>query len=614
MFDPDENNSIFQLATDFINQTSEHLFLTGKAGTGKTTFLKYIRENTHKKTVVAAPTGVAAINAGGVTLHSLFQLPFEPFLPGSSPFSSKKTYFRFSKQKLDLLKQLELLIIDEVSMLRADTLDCIDATLKYIRKNSRPFGGLQVLYIGDLFQLPPVAKEDEWQLLKSYYSSTFFFQAKVVQQTKPVYLELKKVYRQDDPVFINLLNRIRNNIATSDDLLQLNRHYNPHFVPPEDEKYIILTTHNYKADTINNRKLAELKSELRKFSGEIKGEFPDYSLPTDKELQLKVGAQIMFLKNDTEEPRRFYNGKIATISRIVADQIYVYIPEINEDILVRKELWENNHYSLDKESGEIKEELIGSFSQYPLRLAWAITIHKSQGLTFEKAIIDIGASFAAGQTYVALSRCTSLEGIVLFSKINPNCILTDDYAIEFSQNEKEEEELQHLFHQGKRKFWAERLLMYFDWKPVYSLLRDMEKLLADKEGDEYLTAKNLLPVFKSRVRNLEDTTIRFQEQLTRIVRQESTENDISLLKERCRKALVYFYEQFISQVLGPLQSYIQAFSRTSKNRTFYKNIILIEEDMILFLENMKNVRYNNIPLAEDLELTIPKRKKLFGNH
>ncbi|MDR2087279.1 MAG: AAA family ATPase, partial [Dysgonamonadaceae bacterium] len=455
MITPDKNNRFFQLAEDFINQTSEHLFLTGKAGTGKTTFLKHISKYTHKKTIVTAPTGVAAVNAGGTTLHSLFQLPLEPYIPGASQ-TFKKNLFRFSKQKLEMLRQLELLIIDEVSMLRADTLDAIDDFLRYIRRNQyQPFGGVQVLYIGDMFQLPPVAQKDEWELLKTHYQSTFFFHAKVIEKTKPVYVELKKVYRQKDASFVNLLNRIRNNNTTPEDFQTLNERYNPYFNPPETENYIILTTHNYKADNINNRKLAELPAQEHLFSGETHGDFPDYSLPTDKQLRLKKGAQVMFLKNDTEEPRRYYNGKIATISRIDSDQIYVYIADTNTEILIKRETWENKRYYLDKESGEIKEELLGSFSQYPIRLAWAITIHKSQGLTFEKAIIDTGNSFAAGQTYVALSRCISLDGIVLFSKIHPNSILTDNYALEFSRSEKAEQELDKIFQAGKRKFWAE---------------------------------------------------------------------------------------------------------------------------------------------------------------
>jgi hypothetical protein len=611
MITPDENNSIFQLATDFVNQTSEHLFLTGKAGTGKTTFLKYIRSHTHKNAIVAAPTGVAAINAGGVTLHSLFQLPFEPYIPGYSGNTMKKNFFRFSKQKLDLLRQMELLIIDEVSMLRADILDSIDVSLRTIRHNHKPFGGVQVLYIGDMFQLPPVAKEEEWNLLKDYYQSTFFFHSHVIQQTKPIYLELKKIYRQGDPVFVDLLNRVRNNIITGEDITTLNSLYNRNFIPREEDNYIILTTHNYKADNINNGKLAALPGKERTFSGEVKGDFPDFALPTDLHLKLKPGAQVMFIRNDTEDPRRYYNGKIGTITRIVADQIYVCLPDIHGDVLVAKETWENMRYSLNKETGKIEEELLGAFTQYPLRLAWAITIHKSQGLTFDKAIIDIGASFAAGQAYVAFSRCTSLNGIVLYSRVHSNCIMTDNHAVEFGRNEKTEQDLQQLFRQGKRKFWAERLLQYFDWKPMYTLIRDMEKLLDDKEGEEYRPAKMLAVDFKRTVRELENVTLRFQNQLIQIIQKEETDSDISLLRERCQKAVAYYHQNVVSHLLIPLQNYIRDFKITKKNKTFRKNIILLEEDMILFLENMKKVRYNNIALTEDLALSIPKRTELF---
>ena len=603
---PDENNAIFQLAADFINQTSEHVFLTGKAGTGKTTFLKYIREHTHKNVVVAAPTGVAAINAGGVTLHSLFQLPFDPYLPQvSNPL--KKNFYRFSKQKIELLNQLELLIIDEVSMLRADVLDCIDEILRRIRHSAQPLGGIQVLYIGDLFQLPPVVKDEEWELLQTYYESMFFFHARVIRQTEPVYLELKTVYRQGDPIFVDLLNRIRNNIATPDDLFELNKRYNPNFTPKEEENYIILTTHNYRSDAINHRKLKELPSEERVFTGTVEGDFPDYALPTDLELHLKTGAQVMFIRNDTDG--RFFNGKIATITRIVADQIYVYLPDLNEDILVQKEEWENMHYSLNKESSKIEEEKLGSFTQYPLRLAWAITIHKSQGLTFEKAIIDAGASFAAGQTYVALSRCTSLNGIVLFSKIRSNSILTDSQAIRFSQNEKDEDELIRLFREGKKKFWTERMLSYFDWRPMYVLLQKFERLAEDKTEPEYEIAKQLFAGFTKKIIELEDTTCKFQQQLAQIARQETTENEIiTLLKVRCQKALVYFHEQFVADVLKPLQDLITDLRINKKNRALRKNLIDFENDMLLFLENRRKVRYNDVPLAETLELAVPKRK------
>ena len=609
---PDENNSIFQLATDFINETSEHIFLTGKAGTGKTTFLKHIRTTTHKRTVVAAPTGVAAINAGGITLHSLFQLPFEPYILGFSTNSSQKNRFRFSKAKLDLLRQLELLIIDEVSMMRADTLDAIDDTLRGIRRNPKPFGGVQVLYIGDTFQLPPVAKEDEWNLLKEHYASTFFFHSKVFEKTNPVYLELKKVYRQSEQSFVDLLNNVRNNCLTVSDLNTLNDRFHPNFSPQKEDNYITLTTHNYKAEQINNKELNHLTGKMHTFTGEVRGEFPDYSLPTEMQLRLKENAQIMFIKNDPNG--NYYNGKIAIISRILNEQIYVYLPEKNTEIQVQKESWKNVKYTLDKESGKVLEEELGSFTQYPLSLAWAITIHKSQGLTFEKAIIDIGSSFAAGQAYVALSRCTSLDGIILQSKIQPNCVFTDEYAINFSKTEKEESELQGIFKIGKQKFWEERLLMYFDWKHMHQILREFEKLLEGKTSEEFHTAETILKNAKIKTRELEDTSWKFRQQLTKLIKEEYQTNDITALKERSQKAVSYFHEKIIEHILLPLQHYIQYFPQPRKAKTFCKNIISIEEDIVFFIENMKRARYNNIPLInDDLNLIIPERKDIFSD-
>ena len=606
MIVPDTNNSVFQLAADFVNQTSQHIFLTGKAGTGKTTFLKHIRNTTHKSCVVAAPTGVAAINAGGVTLHSLFQLPFEPFIPGTD-FRNTKDRFKFSAAKREMLQQIELLIIDEVSMLRADTLDCIDAMLRFFRHNNRsPFGGVQMLYIGDMFQLPPVVKDNEWVFLRDYYPSLFFFHAKVVQQATPVYLELKKIYRQREQFFVDLLNRVRNNELTQDDFRALNRQYQPDFHPPVGEKYITLTTRNAKADEINNRELTRLVTPTYRFEGEIKGDFPSYSLPTDLILTLKKGAQIMFIKNDTGEERRYFNGKLGTIAYLEKDNIKVRLEGSGDVIEIEKEIWKNIRYTLNKETTEIEEEELGSFVQYPIRLAWAITIHKSQGLTFERAIIDTGDAFAAGQAYVALSRCTSLDGIVLLSQITQKSIQTDIHAVQLSKSEKEQAELQRLFEEEKKRFWAERLLLYFDCKDLIAIPRKFDKLLEDKTSEDYDSARKLVRNMLSQAYEIQKVAVKFQEQLKAIVRQQQSTDDLSLLTERCKKAMIYFHQTIVDGMLSPLQQYNQGF-RIKKAKTFHKNLCALEQDLKLFMENMKKVRYNDVLLVKDLVLSFPER-------
>ena len=601
----DNADPAFRLAGDFVNQTSKHLFLTGKAGTGKTTFLKYISQHSHKQALVAAPTGVAAINAGGVTLHSLFQLPFEPYIPNSRI----KDTFKFGKQKQDLLRQAELLIIDEVSMLRADMLDAIDATLRFIRRNYKPFGGIQMLYIGDLFQLPPVVKEEEWTLLKEYYKSPFFFHAKALQHAPPLYMELKTVYRQREQRFVDLLNRVRNNELSEADRALLNERYRPQYRPAGEAKQIILCTHNYQADRINTEKLAAIPQPAYTFTGEITGEFPEYALPTDRQLQLKTGAQIMFIKNDSGDERRYYNGKIAEITDISGDKILVCPEGSREAFPLTPEIWKNVRYTVNKEKNEIEEEELGSFRQYPVRLAWAITIHKSQGLTFDHVVIDAGRAFAAGQAYVALSRCTSLEGIILQSPITPECILTDAEAVAFSRNEQPAGLLEKSLAEAKQRFWAERLMQYFDWKPLLDLLYDYRRLTADKISDELQSAHELSEQLYATALRQEKVARRFQEQLEQITAASPGYQNIALLKERCTKAVVYFHEEIRNHILLPLQLHMASFTRMKKARTYWRKLHELEDDIILFTTRLAAVRYNDEPMMIENTPLPPLRKK-----
>jgi ATP-dependent exoDNAse (exonuclease V) alpha subunit len=404
----------------FINQTQQSVFLTGKAGTGKTTLLREIIQTTHKNTVVVAPTGIAALNAGGVTIHSMFQLPFGGFIPeNSSPhfdqyskFETKATLrrnFKMSGLKKTVIKNMELLIIDEVSMLRPDLLDAIDCVLQSVRKKSQPFGGVQALFIGDLLQLPPVIKDDEWRTLKNYYSGKFFFHSHFVQQNPPLYVELSKIFRQTDEKFISVLNNLRNNRITTADMTILNEFVKPNFDLKANEGYITLTTHNAKADNMNAQALKDLQGELFTYPATIVDDFPEKIFPVEHNLQLKVGAQIMFIKNDLSLEKRFFNGKMGIIKSLAKEEIVVHFPDDNKTIEVERYEWENIRYKIDDNTKEIEDEILGTFTHYPIKLAWAITVHKSQGLTFDKAALDVSQVFMPGQAYVALSRLRSLD-------------------------------------------------------------------------------------------------------------------------------------------------------------------------------------------------------------
>jgi PIF1-like helicase/Helix-turn-helix domain/HRDC domain/Helicase len=450
-----ERNEVFDLAYRFVTETNENIFLTGKAGTGKTTFLKFLKDNATKNIVVAAPTGVAAINAGGVTLHSLFQLPFHPFLPTKNNKEELLAKLRQNKKKQDLLRKMELLVIDEISMVRCDTMDAIDTILRSIRRNYHlPFGGVQLLCIGDLFQLPPVAQNQEWNILSEYYTSPFFFDSLAIKEQLPLLIELNKIYRQKEDSFVRLLNKVRTNCMDADDFEDLHLRYQPNFYATAEDKYITLTSHNNQADNTNQQQLNRLNTAPFTYNAVVENDFPENMYPAEASLVLREGAQVMFLKNDAIA-RRYFNGKIGVVKSLSKEKIVVDCD--GEEIYVVMETWENSRYSLNRTDGKLEQETLGTFTQYPLRLAWAITIHKSQGLTFDKVMIDAAAAFSSGQVYVALSRCTSLDGIVLLSKIPQSAITSNDNVVKGQQSLQHKGSLADRFA-GARQLFTQQVL------------------------------------------------------------------------------------------------------------------------------------------------------------
>jgi len=548
-------NAELQLANDFIKYTGSNIFLTGKAGTGKTTLLHKLKENTPKRMIITAPTGVAAINAGGVTLHSFFQMPFGPFVPGSEAQQQSQRR-RFSKEKINIIKSLELLVIDEISMVRADLLDGIDAVLRRYKHPEQPFGGVQLLMIGDLHQLAPVVKDDEWNLLKQYYDSFYFFSSNALKQTQMISIELKHIYRQSDAHFIQLLNRVRNNQLDENTLVALNARYKPAFKADEKDNYITLTTHNRSADNINHKHLQKLDSKSFVFQASIEGDYPEYNYPTAEKLMLKQGAQVMFVRNDSSAEKCYFNGKIGIITQIDKQGITVKCPNDGSDILVEKVSWENIKYTLDAKSKEITEQVLGSFCQFPLRLAWAITIHKSQGLTFEHAIIDANAAFSHGQVYVALSRCKTFEGMVLSTPITRRSVKIDRTVAQFVQDASQNSPTQEQLNNAKIYYQQKLLLACFDYKTLHYNLKKLGKLLRENQKlTQFSGIEKLDNIEKQTLDEIIIVGDKFTRQLQFLFSDNKVPEDDTALQDRVKKASHYFSQKLSIGLLAWLASF-----------------------------------------------------------
>ena len=611
-----QTNPELELALNFIEKTDRNLFITGKAGTGKTTFLHQIKKESLKRMVIVAPTGVAAINAKGVTIHSFFQMPFGPILPNQIANTSNAQR-KFSKTKIDIIKSLDLVIIDEISMVRADLLDGIDQVMRRYKNRNKVFGGAQILMIGDLQQLAPVVKPNEWSLLQQYYHTVYFFSSKAYQEADVVSIELKHIYRQKNEDFIKILNEIRTNTLSEESAEILNKNYNPTFSPTKEDGYITLTTHNNRANLMNSSELNKLKTKSHFFNAEISGKFNENSFPNEEKLELKVGAQVMFIKNDSSQEKRYFNGKIGIVTDISKQNVTVQCANEIDEIITERETWENINYSINDDTKEIKEDITGSFSQIPLRLAWAITIHKSQGLTFEKAIIDAEASFAHGQTYVALSRCTSLDGLVLKTPITSNAIINDKTVSSFNETVEENHPDERILNASEIQFQLNLISELLDYQPfLYPITRLVDIYYKNQTSIKGEVIEHLQTIKDDGVAALMRVSNGFKNQLNVISEDGILPENNSVIQERFIKAVDYFLSETIKNSVQPFSK----ISFSSDNKTVksdftkqYDNFQELLNEKVFALKSMtkgfKVQDYLKVRANAVLQKTEPTKKK-----
>ena len=609
-------NPELELALQFIEKTDRNLFITGKAGTGKTTFLHQIKKKSLKRMVIVAPTGVAAINAKGVTIHSFFQMPFGPILPNQIANTSNAQR-KFSKTKIDIIKSLDLVIIDEISMVRADLLDGIDQVMRRYKNRNKVFGGAQILMIGDLQQLAPVVRPNEWSLLQSHYNTIYFFSSKAYQEANVVSIELKHIYRQKNEDFIKILNEIRTDTLSDMSAKILNKNYNPSFSPTKEEGYITLTTHNNRANLINESELNKLKIKSSFFKAEISGKFSENAYPNAERLELKVGAQVMFIKNDSSTDKRYYNGKIGIITAISKESVTVKCANEIDEIVTEKETWSNINYSINEETKAIKEEMIGAFSQIPLRLAWAITIHKSQGLTFEKAIIDAEASFAHGQTYVALSRCTSLEGLVLKTPITSSAIINDNTVSIFNESVEENHPDESVLNESEKHFQLNLISEILDYQPLlYPITRLIDVFYNNRTSIKGDVIDHLQTIKDDGIVALMKISNGFKNQLNTLSEDNVLPENSSQIQERFIKAITYFLNTTKNSIQKPLDTITFSTDNKAVKKDFSKQFDSLQEKLeekLFALQKMtkgfKVQEYLQVRANAVLQKTEPIKKK-----